>query len=737
MKSKVFKSSVFLLALVMLFSMLVTGASAAQFVTSGDFTYYVNGNYAVVYRYNGSAEVVSVPSKIGAATVIGISDKAFWAKKEMKAILFPATIQAIGKASFNECTGLTKVVLPANLRTIGESAFWYCTELDAIYIPPSVTSIAANTFTGCSKLTAYVIPSTYAESYAKTNPNVNLGYRFATGIKFALTTASLAVGVTARLKYTVSPANVFNGNAVFTSSDTSVATVNAYGYITGHKCGTTIITATTADGSNKKAQMVVNVIPGVIPAPEQTGSSADGFTIQWQKSAGATAYAVCQYNEITKKWVLVQRTTSLSYTVTGLKAGSYGLYCVLPYTIINGKYRNGIASATLKAGVLSPGKVSNVEVKGSTDSIQLTWDAAPNAVGYQLYRYNEVTSSYSYVGKYEGLTATVKNLSPNTKYIFAIRAYMIHQGSTILSPEVVNNIVAYTTPSAVSSFAVDSHSITTSGARLIWDKLKGVSGYELYLYDENAQTKYTLVAKLPHEAITGYTIDSLKAGQSNQYCIRAYIESDVTIYGPLSPVVNLQPATLPESHAEAFETFISALNASKVASDDFYFISTEEVSNLSGTHTETFKDVLDSIAHTNVSKYYFEDGIEKNTALPIGNFIKPYNIDTSLKFTDIRGCEFKPDGNGYNITVTLGEEQLPAAINSQIAPVIDWGVIAGQYKGFSINYCLYEGTVIKAKVQNGRIDDMTIIMPINYSFTYGGSSYTFAETITHNYIFGW
>jgi len=132
-----------------------------------------------------------------------------------------------------------------------------------------------------------------------------------------------------------------------------------------------------------------------------------------------------------------------------------------------------------------------------------------------------------------------------------------------------------------------------------------------------------------------------------------------------------------------------------------------------------------------------ENGIEKKTALPIGNFIQPYNLETKLALSQVKSCNFIPDGNGYRITVTLAEEQLPAAVNSTIAPVIDWGVVAGQHKGFSIKYCLYEGTTIEAKVQNGRIDDMQIIMPMNYTFTLSGTEYTFSETITQNYIFGW
>ena len=737
MKRTLFRSSVFSLMFMLISAVCILSASAAEYVTQGDFTYYVSGNYAAVTKYSGTAEKVTVPSKVGSATVIQIADKAFWSNKTMKSISLPSTIQSIGKAAFNECTGLTLVNLPSKLKTIGESAFWYCTGMKAIYIPPSVTSIAANAFTGCNSLTAYVIPSSYAEKYVKANSTLTLGYRYATGIKLPAAKGTVALGSTPTLKYAVYPANVFNGKVAFASSNTSVLKVTAKGVLVPVSCGAAVITAATTDGSNKKAQIVITVVPEVIATPTQTGSSLDGYTISWNKSAGATGYGIYQYDESTKKWVLIKITTELSYTVTGLPAGTYNHYRILPFTVINGKYFKSVATAFVKAYVLSPGKVSDVKTKSSENAIGLSWSAAANATGYQIYQYNTVTNSYSYIGKTENLSAVVKNLKSNTKYVFAIRAYMTYQGSTIVSKEFVENIVAYTSPDKVSGFSADPDSITTTSVRLVWDKLGGVSGYELYSYDEAAAYKYTLLAKLPHESITGFTVDSLKTGEVKKFCIRAYIDADVAVYGPLSPIITVQPATVPENHKEAFNGFIDALNASKSSAEDFYLIKTTEVSNLSGSYVEECKEILNTIAHTNVSKYYFEGGIEKVTALPIGNFIQPYNVPTVLKLSDVRSCDYEVDGNGYRVTVVLGEEQLPAAINSQIAPVIDWGVVGGQHKGFSVRYCLYEGTVINAKVQNGRIDDMSITMPINYSFNVGSSEYSFAETITQNYIFGW
>ena len=84
MKSKILRSSVFALIFITLSLIFTFSASAAgSYKTEGDFTYYISGNYAAVTAYNGTSSSVSVPSKIGSATVIQIYDKAFWCKSEI------------------------------------------------------------------------------------------------------------------------------------------------------------------------------------------------------------------------------------------------------------------------------------------------------------------------------------------------------------------------------------------------------------------------------------------------------------------------------------------------------------------------------------------------------------------------------------------------------------------------------------------------------------------------------
>ena len=81
------------------------------------------------------------------------------------------------------------------------------------------------------------------------------------GVKLNKTSQSIAVGKTAALKATVSPSAATNKNVTWKSSNTSVATVNSKGVVTGKKAGTATITVTTKDGSKKATCKVTVRVP--------------------------------------------------------------------------------------------------------------------------------------------------------------------------------------------------------------------------------------------------------------------------------------------------------------------------------------------------------------------------------------------------------------------------------------------------------------------------------------------
>jgi len=69
-----------------------------------------------------------------------------------------------------------------------------------------------------------------------------------TGISLNKSTTSIVKEATETLTATVTPSNTTYDDVTWTSSDTSVATVNALGVVTGVAAGTAVITAITERG---------------------------------------------------------------------------------------------------------------------------------------------------------------------------------------------------------------------------------------------------------------------------------------------------------------------------------------------------------------------------------------------------------------------------------------------------------------------------------------------------------
>ena len=76
--------------------------------------------------------------------------------EEIKDLVIPNSVTAIGDHAFNFCTGLTSVTIPNSVTSIGEAAFSGCTGLTSVTIPNSVTTIEEYAFSYCTGLTSVI-----------------------------------------------------------------------------------------------------------------------------------------------------------------------------------------------------------------------------------------------------------------------------------------------------------------------------------------------------------------------------------------------------------------------------------------------------------------------------------------------------------------------------------------------------------------------------------------------------
>lgn len=92
-------------------------------------------------------------------TVTALGNYTFCGCSRLTSITIPNSLASIGNGSFSGCSGLTSVTIPNSVTSIGSSAFDGCSGLTSVTIPNSVTTIANRAFYGCSSLTSVTIPN--------------------------------------------------------------------------------------------------------------------------------------------------------------------------------------------------------------------------------------------------------------------------------------------------------------------------------------------------------------------------------------------------------------------------------------------------------------------------------------------------------------------------------------------------------------------------------------------------
>ncbi|MBQ9531308.1 MAG: Ig-like domain-containing protein [Eubacterium sp.] len=162
----------------------------------------------------------------------------------------------------------------------------------------------------------------------------NLNNVKATLVKISKTSLSLTIGGSYMLSASVLPSNATNKNVIFSSSNTSVATVSTSGKITAKSAGKATITVKSAQGSFKKTCSVsVSKKPNTLKVKGKTAklkytklkkknqSVALKKAITVSNAKGKVTYTKSSGN----KKITINKTTGKITVKKGLKKGTYKL----------------------------------------------------------------------------------------------------------------------------------------------------------------------------------------------------------------------------------------------------------------------------------------------------------------------------------------------------------------------------------------------------------------------------
>lgn len=100
-------------------------------------------------NYFEHEELVSYKVKEGTEI---ICDSAFSFCKNLREIIIPDSVRAIGRGAFWGCDSLSSIKLPCGLEIIREKTFWGCRSLRSIKMPESLKRIEDKAFEFCSSL---------------------------------------------------------------------------------------------------------------------------------------------------------------------------------------------------------------------------------------------------------------------------------------------------------------------------------------------------------------------------------------------------------------------------------------------------------------------------------------------------------------------------------------------------------------------------------------------------------
>lgn len=239
--------------------------------------------------FNGCTGLTSVTLNDGLQR---IDAYAFSGCNRLPEITIPENVTSIASYAFYHCTNLERVYIKGKIRSINSSTFADCPELSAIVLPATLDQIVDNAFSGSNALKRVILfgaPAEFRQPNATaSNKTINdifgtdakfyvpssLEVQYTAGItewasaelqtySFSMTVSpdevqSLAVGKSQKLtaglsvkrhsdveEIVVPEFSTILDQAIWTSGNTSVATVSADGTVTGIREGTTAIQVET------------------------------------------------------------------------------------------------------------------------------------------------------------------------------------------------------------------------------------------------------------------------------------------------------------------------------------------------------------------------------------------------------------------------------------------------------------------------------------------------------------
>lgn len=294
-------------------------------------------------------------------------------------------------------------------------------------------------------------------------------------------------------------------------------------------------------------------IKATLGAPEVfvSGVGYNRVTLSWKQvkdAAGYRIYRSSSPNGSFQKIKSISKSTTLSYTNTGLEVGKTYYYKVRAYKNVSGKKVWGVYSPVISQQCIPAAPVVKAEAAGMT-SVKLTWSTVELPLensGYYIYQVTDSGEKKIKTCKNTATSYTVKNLTFGTQYTFKVAAYAKDANGNIITGEASKLLNATPKLAAVTIKSVEPSD--GSGLTITWKytKSKEEDAYLIYR-STSKQSGYKKIGTVQRDpnAKKGTFVDS-KVVLGNKYYYKVICKKTLpdgrTVKSAYSPVVGATAA---------------------------------------------------------------------------------------------------------------------------------------------------------------------------------------------------
>jgi fibronectin type 3 domain-containing protein len=419
-----------------------------------------------------------------------------------------------------------------------------------------------------------------------------------------------------------------------------------------------------------------NAISGatLLPAPGNLRVIAItdvSVNLEWNTVNGASGYNVYRSGSENGSYTRINSSmiTAVSYANTGVSPHTNYYYRV--YAVSSGGIE-GIPSVAVSCTTLMSAP-ENVRVTFVTDSsINLAWNTANGASGYNVYRSSGASGTYTKLNPslIFDVSYTNTGLSSNTNYYYKVSA-VAGDVEGVLSGA-ISGTTLLLAPGNLRVTSVTDNSIT-----LEWNALTGANGYNIYRSASGNGT-YT---KVNSSIITTTSYTNTSVSSNTNYYYRVYAVSSGGIEGIPSTAVSCTTLMSAPGNLRVTSVTDSSINLAWNTITGASGYNIYRSSSVSGSYSKLNPSLISNVSYADTglssdTNYYYKvsavandvegvlsSAISGTTLLPA-----PVNVwvtsvtdnSVSLEWNTVTGA------NGYNIYRSASENSAYAKVNSSV-----------------------------------------------------------------------